>query len=197
MLGFWKAESKAPTPLVIYIHGGGFRGGDKNTINAAILERMLARGVSVAAIHYRLVPAPALPAAHEDARRAIQFLRSKAAEWNLDKTRFAAFGGSAGAQLCMYPGFHDDMARPGSADPVERESTLLSAVVTNGGQTTMDMDWWAKNIPGCRNPHRTRTEVCGSASDGQIRAVILAISAFSLLSNDDWTRQLHVACLRV
>jgi hypothetical protein len=185
VLDFWKAESATPTPLVVYIHGGGFRGGDKNTINAEMLRRMLGAGISVAAIHYRLLPAHPLPAAHEDAKRAIQFLRSKSKEWNIDKTRVGAFGGSAGAQLCMYLGFHNEMAKPDSPDPLERESTRLAAVVTNGGQTTMDMEWWTANIPGYRNPHRQREEIYGGAPDEKIRAIVAEISAFPLISKDD------------
>ena len=80
VLDFWKVESEKPTPLVIYIHGGGFRGGDKNSLQAGTLKRLLQAGISVAAIQYRLVPEHPLPAAHEDAKRALQFLRSKAGE---------------------------------------------------------------------------------------------------------------------
>jgi acetyl esterase/lipase len=141
VLDFWRAESAAPAPLVVYIHGGGFRGGSKDGVSSRILRELLAAGISVAAINYRLVQHKRLPAAHFDARRALQFLRSKAKEWNIDKTRTGAFGASAGAQICMWLAFHDEMADPGSPDPLARESTRLSCVATRGGQTTMDFDW--------------------------------------------------------
>ncbi len=118
VLDFWQAEASAPAPLVIYIHGGGFRGGDKSSLNAATREQLLEAGISVAALHYRLIGDAPLPAAHHDCRRALQFLRSQAEAWNIDPTRIGAFGGSAGAQLCMYLGFHDDMADPDSEDPL-------------------------------------------------------------------------------
>ena len=51
-------------------------------------------------------------------RRAIQFIRSKAGEWSVDKTAFAAYGGSAGAGTSLWLAFHDDMADPHNADPV-------------------------------------------------------------------------------
>jgi acetyl esterase len=152
VLDFWKAESNEPTPLAIFIHGGGFRGGNKEGIHQSILRELLDAGISVAALNYRLVDQAPLPAAHFDCRRAIQVLRSKAAEWNLDRSRVGAWGGSAGAQLCMYLAFHDDMARPESEDPIERESTRLTCVATTGGQTTMDVDWWSRNIPGYDSP---------------------------------------------
>ena len=67
-------------------------------------------GISLAAIEYRFVQHKRLPAAHHDCRRAIQFLHFHTEKYSFDKTRIGAIGGSAGAPLCMYLGFHDDMA---------------------------------------------------------------------------------------
>jgi acetyl esterase len=52
---FWQAKSDQPTPLVIFIHGGGFVGGDKNNLNSRSLQQLLDAGISVAAINYRFV----------------------------------------------------------------------------------------------------------------------------------------------
>ncbi len=185
VLDLWQPESVEPAPLVVYIHGGGFRGGSKESLRTSTLSGFLRAGISVAAIHYRLVPEHPLPAAHEDARRAIQLLRSRAAEWNLDKSRFGAFGGSAGAQLCMYLAFHDEMADPLAEDPVGRESTRLAAVATSGGQTTMDFAWWFENIPGYAKPHRSLDEYFGAAPEAERNKIIREISALSLISADD------------
>jgi hypothetical protein len=171
--------------LVIYIHGGGFRGGSKRSLSGEKIQQFLESGISVAALHYRLLADAKLPAAHQDCRRAIQFLRSKADEWNLDPDRFGAFGGSAGAQLCMYLAFHDDMARSDSEDDLERQSTRLMCVATSGGQTTMDFAWWQDHIPGYEQPHRPPEEYFGSLSERQRRRVIRDIAALALLSADD------------
>ena len=48
----------------------------------------------------------------------------------------------------MYLAFHNDMADRDSDNAVDRESTRLTCVATSGGQTTMDLDWWRKHIPG-------------------------------------------------
>lgn len=53
-MDLWLAESDAPTPLMIYIHGGGFMGGDKNTANALEIEHFRQNRISYAAINYRL-----------------------------------------------------------------------------------------------------------------------------------------------
>jgi len=185
VLDLWLAESDEPTPLVLYIHGGGFRGGGKESLSGPVLKELLAAKISVAAVNYRLISHKRLPAAHHDCRRALQFLRSKAHEWNIDKTRVGAFGGSAGAQLCMYLAFHDEMARPDSADPIERESTRLTCVATNGGQTTMDFGWWQKWVPGYDRPHRDPFEAFDAKTEADLKRIVADVSALPLISADD------------
>jgi acetyl esterase/lipase len=73
-----------------------------------------------------------------DAARALQFVRSKAAEWNIDKQRIGASGGSAGACSSLWLAFHDDLADPKSNDPVARESTRLWCAAVTGAQTSLD-----------------------------------------------------------
>lgn len=139
VLDFYQAKSDQPTPLVIYIHGGGFVGGSKR-VNPRQLQLFLDAGISVAAIHYRFINGKdiLLPEPQRDGARAVQFLRSKAKEWNIDPKRVACYGGSAGAGISMWIGFHDDLADPQSDDPVERESTRIQAIGTFGGQGTYD-----------------------------------------------------------
>lgn len=141
VLDFYPAKSDSPTPVVLYIHGGGWRGGDKKT-NPAALN---AAGISVVAINYRYVQngqqdgvVPPVKAPLHDAARALQFVRSMAGEWNLDKTKIGATGGSAGACTSLWLAFHDDLARPDSDDPIARESTRLSCAAVNGAQVSLD-----------------------------------------------------------
>lgn len=182
---FWQAKSTKPTPVVVFIHGGGFRGGSKDGIKAEVVRELLDAGISVAAFNYRFVEHAPLPAAHHDCRRALQLLRSKSGEWNIDKSRIAAFGGSAGAQICMFLAFHNDMARPDSEEPIERESTRLTCVATTGGQTTMDVEWWLKNIPGYDKPHRDFYGRMGVSDKSAYLAAVAEVSALSLISSDD------------
>ncbi len=141
VLDFYPAKSDKPTPVVFYIHGGGWQGGDKKTNPKAFLDK----GISVVAINYRYVKngvedkvEPPVKASLGDAARALQFVRSKAAEWNLDKKRIGATGGSAGACTSLWLAFHDDMADPKSDDPVARESTRLYCAAVNGAQVSLD-----------------------------------------------------------
>jgi acetyl esterase/lipase len=185
VLDFYKAESVKPTPLALYIHGGGFRGGSKKSINQRMLKELLDAGISVAAIEYRLVPETLLPAAHQDSLRALQYIRSEATNWNIDKKRIGAFGGSAGAQICMWLAFHDEMADPEHKELLKRESSRLTCVVTNGGQTTMDFSWWKKWIPGYEKPHRDLSKVFGNVTTEELSKIVKDISALSNITADD------------
>lgn len=138
VLDLWQAKSAQPAPLVVYIHGGGFRAGNKETMSAGLLAGLLAQGISVMAINYRLSPEVSFPAHYMDSARAIQFARAKAREWNIDPARIGATGGSAGAGTSLWIGFHDDMADPKNADPVLRQSTRLTCMAVGGAQSSYD-----------------------------------------------------------
>ena len=137
-LDLWKAKSDSPTPLVVFIHGGGFRGGSKEGLPSGLLRGCLDAGISVMAVNYRLSPEVSFPTHYMDCARALQFARSKAKEWNLDPKRVGASGGSAGAGTSLWLGFHDDFADPKNPDPVLRESTRLTCMAVQGAQSTYD-----------------------------------------------------------
>ena len=155
VLDVWQAPAVAtgPTPVVFHIHGGGWVAGDKKKVGD--LERYLAAGISVVSINYRyttqaqsagVMPPVQWPLA--DAARALQFVRSKAAEWKFDKARIAATGGSAGACSSLWLAFHADLADAASADPIAHESTRLWCAAVNVAQTTLDpkqMKEWTPN----------------------------------------------------
>jgi len=137
LMDVWLAKSDKPTPVLVSIHGGGFRGGNKS-VEAGLLQACLDSGISVAAITYRLSDEAIAPAQFLDSARAIQFIRHNAQEWNLDGTRIAATGGSAGAGISLWLGFHDDLADPDNEDPVLRQSTRLTCMAVYNGQTSYD-----------------------------------------------------------
>ena len=148
VLDFWQADSDTPTPLFVWIHGGGFRGGDKRTVNQTLLKGFLEAGVSVASINYRLTHIGSYPMQMHDSAGAIQFLRSKAGTWNIDPERVAAGGGSAGSGISQWLAFHDDLADPKGDDPVARQSTRLTCVLPVNMQSTYDPRVIKKIIPG-------------------------------------------------
>ena len=155
-LDFWKAKSDQPTPLVLLIHGGGWRGGSSQEKIHKLIDtaKLLKNGISVASINYRLMKhaqdvQPPVKAPMEDAARALQFVRTKAAEWNFDKDKIGASGGSAGACSALWIAYHDDFADTTSDDPVARESSRPNMVAVNRPQTSLDpvqMRQWITNI---------------------------------------------------
>lgn len=137
VMDVWIAPSSKPTPVLVSIHGGAFQTGSK-AVGAGLRDLCLKSGISVVAISYRLSSEAIAPAQFHDAARAVQFIRSKAGEWGIDPKRIAATGASAGAGISLWLGFHDDLADPKNADPVLRESSRLTCVVTIYGQTSYD-----------------------------------------------------------
>lgn len=152
VLDFWKAKSDGPSPVLVYIHGGGWRNGDRTKVGS-LLRQCLDRGISVASVSYRFVQEagetqPPVKAPLTDAARAVQLVRSKAAEWGVDKRRVALSGSSAGACSSLWIAFRDDLADPASKDPVARESTRVLGAAVVGPQTTLDpaqMREWTPN----------------------------------------------------
>lgn len=156
VLDFWQAESPRPTPVVFFMHGGSWLNGDK-TMHLTHVREYLAAGISVVSINYRYVgqayaagvqPPVAWPL--HDAARALQFVRSKAPEWKLDKARIGGSGGSAGACSSLWLAFHPDLADPQSSDPVARESTRLWCVAPIDAQTSLDPQQLHEWLPNLR-----------------------------------------------
>lgn len=145
----WLAKSETPAPLVIYIHGGGFVGGDKSKyFESEDLVHFLDAGVSVATINYRfMTEAPyGILSCFNDSKRCLQFIRHNAQKYNIDKTRVACSGGSAGAGTALWLAFSDDMADPENEDPVLRESTRLTCAGAFATQSTYDIFQWEKIV---------------------------------------------------
>ena len=138
LLDIWKAPSAGATPLVIHIHGGGFRKGDKRAVRASLVKACLERGISVASINYRFAEHAPYPAAMLDGARAVQFLRSRAGDFNLNADAFAATGSSAGAAISLWLGLRDDMGDVTSDELTKRQSTRLQAIAVQEAQTTLD-----------------------------------------------------------
>ena len=131
--------------------------GDKYGIAAPLVKTLLDEGISVAAVNYRFVTQaqeagikPPVKWPLEDAARAIQFLRSRAEEWNIDPQRVGATGGSAGACSSLWLALHDDMAEPDSPDPIARQSTRLTCAAVNGAQTALDPRQLREWMPNMR-----------------------------------------------
>jgi acetyl esterase/lipase len=133
-LDLYVPAGNGPFPLIINIHGGGFMMGDKS--NPPLTDELLAAGYAVASIDYRLSGEAKFPAAVQDAKAALRFLRAHAAEYKLNPDKFGAYGGSAGGNLAAMLGTSCGVkelegAELGNAD----QSSCVQAVVDWFGPT--------------------------------------------------------------
>ena len=96
-------EASAPCPAILCIHGGGFRAGTREGYDAQCID--LARhGYVAVTITYRLTPKYLFPAAVQDSKAAVRWLRANAAKYNIDPKRIGVTGGSAGGHLAQFLG---------------------------------------------------------------------------------------------
>ncbi|MBI1246698.1 prolyl oligopeptidase family serine peptidase [bacterium] len=99
--------AKQKTPVVVWVHGGGWKQGSKDRCQASW---MVANGYAVASINYRLLDEGQWPAQIDDCRAAIRWLRVNAKEFNLDAEHIGVWGGSAGGHLVALMGTLDTPA---------------------------------------------------------------------------------------
>lgn len=202
------AKSDTPTPLLLMIHGGGWKNGDKSSY-ASQVKPYLNAGISVAAINYRFIDhamaqgvEPPVKACVEDAARALQTLRAKSRQWNIDKTRIAATGTSAGACTSLWLALHGDLADPQNAAPIARESTRLTCAAVVGAQTSLDpkevREWmpnalYGGHAFGFAAPGRSRAEEFELllANRENVLKWIEEYSPIRLVSSDDPPVYLH------
>ncbi|MCA9218038.1 MAG: sulfatase-like hydrolase/transferase [Planctomycetales bacterium] len=121
-------QSTEPLPLVIWVHGGAWQAGSKNGPNPAL--SLLQRGYAVASVEYRLSGEAIFPAAIEDCKAAVCFLRLHADRYGLDPHRFGAWGASAGGHLVSLLGTTIDVAEF-DTHPISQKTTATIHAVCN------------------------------------------------------------------
>lgn len=123
-------DESEPVPVIVYVHGGGFMMGDKSSGCLGSVLEGLEKGYAVVSVNYRMSGEETFPAAIEDVKAAIRYLRANASEYNLDTENFAIWGESAGGNIASMVGTTGDDttfddASLGNSD----QSSAVSAVV--------------------------------------------------------------------
>lgn len=159
LLDIYLPAGDGPFPVVVNLHAGGFKFGDKGMIPGALGQALLDAGYAVVGVNYRLSDEAPFPAAVLDARAAVRFLRANAAAYQLDPDQIAAFGQSAGGNLVAMLGTAAestafDDAGLGNADV----SSAVQAVINWFGPTDFgQMDAQAA-AQGCAASDQTHSE---------------------------------------
>ena len=146
-LDVYQPEGAGPFPVVLAIHGGGWRGGSKITMtrHAWLLARS---GYVVVAINYRFAPEYPFPAQVIDCKQAVRWIRRHAEKYNIDPKRLIAFGYSAGGHLAAMLGATDpDDGLEGDVDDprLKKISTRVQAAICGGA--VCDFEWVDPDSP--------------------------------------------------
>ena len=139
-----KSMSAERLPAVVLVHGGGFRAGTRQG-QLPVAGRLAARGYVVATVSYRLAPRHQFPAAVEDVKAAVRFLRANAARFGIDPERIGAMGGSAGGHLVLFLGLTSSIAEFEGTGPNRDHSSRVSCVVNYYGPTDFTQSY-AKSV---------------------------------------------------
>lgn len=102
-----KGENSERLPLVVWVHGGGWKKGTKELFHGQPI--LLRNGFALASVNYRLTPHAPFPAQIHDCKAAIRFLRANANQYNLDPNRIGVWGSSAGGHLVALLGVSDNV----------------------------------------------------------------------------------------
>lgn len=139
-----KEQSKEPLPAVIWIHGGGWRAGDKrNEENAILLAKA---GYVAASINYRLSDVAPFPAAVEDCKCAVRWLRANAKKYGVDPEKIGVWGGSAGGHLALMVAVADDSAGLEGKGGNEKVSSRVAAACSWFGPAEFTVEWKNANV---------------------------------------------------
>lgn len=146
-LDLWRPAGSGPAPLILFVHGGGWKRGDKdNATGAAKVRHLIGRGYAVASIDYRLVPQASVEQQAGDVALALAWLRTHAAENGIDPDRIILMGHSAGAHLVALVGTDPVYLRAVGLDyravrgvvPIDGAGYDVSRQIADGGNFMHD-----------------------------------------------------------
>lgn len=157
----WLPNSNTPTGLVIYVHGGGFTSGDKDFVYAVQsggawdfptdIRYLLQNNIAFATIRYSYLnttgETEGVKKPMSDIKRALQYIRNRASDFNINKNKIVLAGNSAGAGSSLWIAFNNDFADAQNNDPVLRESSRVKGVVARETQSSYNIeDRWVNDV---------------------------------------------------
>ena len=197
-LYFPSGDFRSNRPAVVFIHGGGFTGGDKAEYRSASVSADLCRaGYVVVSCNYVLGPKSkegVWPQNIADCRNAVRWVRAHAKELGVNPDKIAVAGGSAGGYLALMVGLSDDKTGPGG-DPTAKHSAKVSAVIDMYGVVSFAKRGKGE-VPGT-SPAEQAAYLPESQCDAQDPAVLIlhgtADTTVDIAQSDDMAKALRAA----
>lgn len=167
-------------PLVIVIHGGAFKAGDKYPVSTSFLTDNC---YAVASVNYRLSDEAVFPAANIDVKSAVRWLRANAEKYNLDPEHFGAMGQSAGGYFSSFLGTTGDIKDFDIGDNLEYSSAVQAVINKYGiaNFSTLAQDRVSAGVPS--SLVESNYLGCDISSEGCINAI--KASPVSYVSKED------------
>jgi acetyl esterase/lipase len=149
-----REESKEPRPVVVWIHGGGWSGGDKSSGLGLLLPFATSGNYVCFSVGYRLTGEARWPSQIHDCKAAIRWIKASASKYNLDPKRIGVWGGSAGGHLVSLLGTSGDVKELEGNNGSPDQSSRVMCVVDFCGPSDFPNFFKAKNDGGARGPIR-------------------------------------------
>jgi acetyl esterase/lipase len=153
--------SDVPRPALIFVHGGGWRNGDKRT--ASFIDPTLefaAKGYVCISVNYRLLgETTSIADCVADVKCAVRWLRAHAEQYNVDPQRFGAYGNSAGAHLVSMLGMCPKSAGMEGDGPNQDQSSMVQAVVASATPASFSVPMSDRAKARRQQPQRVRYEM--------------------------------------
>jgi len=126
-LDLYLPDDSDKSPLIVWIHGGAWRRGSKDSPS---IEPLVEKGYALASVDYRLSPVAPFPANIHDIKAAIRYLRAHAGKYGYDRERFTVSGSSAGGHLAALVGVSNgqDYLEGNLGDHLDQSSDIAAIV---------------------------------------------------------------------
>ena len=181
-------------PVLILVHGGGFIGCDKRDWHFYPGFHALQRGFVLVSVNYRLAPASPFPAAVDDVKSAVSYLRKKAEDLQLDEGNFFLYGTSAGGNLVSYAGLDGGASKVNDFDYHVNAVAALCPLI-NFCTWVRQVPWYITILPQIRKmlvgyaggiPKKTTQSEMPANADSRIADSISPPAFYLQHGSKDW-----------
>jgi acetyl esterase/lipase len=171
------------TPVVVYVHGGGWTRSDKSADGATRLAPLAAHGVTVISVDYRLAPHAVFPQQLHDLKGVVRWLRTHEARLGLATGRLGIWGASAGAYLGSLLALSEgDSALEGTVGGNLEQSSAVQAVVHWFGQADLEASAARSELEARLLPFRFEADLLGIADPAELAERARGLSLLSRVS---------------